>query len=486
MKWHFQGNFMLYQEHIITYTMFPFLDKACEIDDHVECYQENQDKTGSVSVCCECPAFGALCLVTTACISARQKLYKCGTCKKYLKYNVGFNSHYVGKNSNGFYAQRESVLHSKHEQTLFGVKYCESNGSGKIVKKPQLMCQQICMGGKPFRCSYGGNIFSSKSCLVVHLRTYAEMETCKCDGCARDISPKCHLSEEYQGSHTGEMVYECSECGKVFSREDQLVSYQRTHSGQKPYGCNECGKAFTSQSYLVVHMRAHTGKKPHECGKSFSFSSHLIVHQRIHTGESPYECSECGRAFSRKYHLTSHQSTHAGRNVIGAANVGKSLVASHTSLYTWELIQEVNHMNVTNVGKLLFGNHYSLYTNEFMQGKTLTNAVNVRNPSVENYGLLYIRELTQERNPMDAVSVTRPSLGNLSSLYITELIQGRNPMDVKNVEKPSRRNLFSAHMRGLTQERNPGSALDVGRLFVGSHSSWCIKDLMQMRNLLTS
>nr|2EOJ_A Chain A, Zinc finger protein 268 [Homo sapiens] len=33
-------------------------------------------------------------------------------------------------------------------------------------------------------------------------------------------------------SGTGENPYECCECGKVFSRKDQLVSHQKTHSGQ--------------------------------------------------------------------------------------------------------------------------------------------------------------------------------------------------------------------------------------------------------------
>lgn len=115
------------------------LDKVWEIDNHMEWHEENQGKLGNMAKCYERSAFGKLCLLTTNYVSSRQKLYKCGTREKSLKYNIDFNINYAGKNPNRFHAQRESFLHSKHEQTVIGIKYRESNESRKSNKNSQLM-----------------------------------------------------------------------------------------------------------------------------------------------------------------------------------------------------------------------------------------------------------------------------------------------------------------------------------------------------------
>ncbi|GBO03838.1 Zinc finger protein 674 [Araneus ventricosus] len=101
----------------------------------------------------------------------------------------------------------------------------------------------------------------------------------------------------------------CPECGKSFSRKDNLVVHYRTHTGEKLFPCDRCHKRFSTKNVLTIHLRTHTGEKPyscHQCDKSFSTKGNLIDHCRIHTGERPYECPICKKAFSDNSNRIKH------------------------------------------------------------------------------------------------------------------------------------------------------------------------------------
>uniref|UniRef100_A0A4W5MMK8 C2H2-type domain-containing protein n=1 Tax=Hucho hucho TaxID=62062 RepID=A0A4W5MMK8_9TELE len=105
----------------------------------------------------------------------------------------------------------------------------------------------------------------------------------------------------------------CSDCGKSFSKQKELMIHEPIHNREKPYHCSQCGKGLAK--ILKSHQRIHTGESTYtcfDCGKYFSRSGDLTAHQRIHTGEKPYSCDQCGKSFNHSGSLTKHQRIHTG------------------------------------------------------------------------------------------------------------------------------------------------------------------------------
>ncbi|ELK31345.1 Zinc finger protein interacting with ribonucleoprotein K [Myotis davidii] len=193
-------------------------------------------------------------------------------------------------------------------------------------KQKVVESQDVCSGELVYECDTCKKVFRRKFNLIIHKRIHTGEKPYECTDCGKSFSNSSTLIQ-HQRIHTGEKPYKCSECGKSFRYKSYVNQHQRVHTGEKPYGCTGCGKSFRESSTLIRHQRIHTGEKPYvcsDCRKPFRYRSDVNKHQRVHTGEKPYECTDCGKCFSKSSTLIQHQKIHTGKKPYECTDCGKS------------------------------------------------------------------------------------------------------------------------------------------------------------------
>lgn len=86
----------------------------------------------------------------------------------------------------------------------------------------------------------------------------------------------------------------------------------------KKYKCPYCWVALSNSGQFKGHLRTHTGERPFhcdqpDCGKQFTRNEELTRHKRIHSGLKPFLCDLCQKGFGRRDHLKKHLKTHDKR-----------------------------------------------------------------------------------------------------------------------------------------------------------------------------
>lgn len=107
-----------------------------------------------------------------------------------------------------------------------------------------------------------------------------------------------------QGGGVSTRAFVCmvADCGRSFSRSDELARHARVHSGERPFACAVCSRAFSRRDHLATHVRTHTGERRASAGE-----------RRANTGEKPYACEVCARSFARSDERNRHRRIHAAQ-----------------------------------------------------------------------------------------------------------------------------------------------------------------------------
>ncbi|XP_026476087.1 zinc finger protein 501-like [Ctenocephalides felis] len=204
-----------------------------------------------------------------------------------------------------------------------------------------------------YKCSECDRVFRKQESLSAHMQKHKneEPQSYECTECERTFTKASHLSRHMK-IHGNVKPHKCQLCPKSFALGGQLIDHMNKHNGIKPHVCPECGKGFQQSCTLKDHLRTHSGEAPFlcsECGKAFNNSSNLRQHLVRHSGLKPFACSQCPSRFASKGGLTSHEVTHTGAKpyiVIHAAQVLQNPIVL---LSINVFIQERNLMHVKYV-----------------------------------------------------------------------------------------------------------------------------------------
>ncbi|TNN88810.1 Zinc finger protein 652-A [Liparis tanakae] len=135
-----------------------------------------------------------------------------------------------------------------------------------------------------------------------------------CKKCPRVFNNRWYLEKHMNVTHNRMQI--CSNCGKRFLLESELLLHQQTDC-EKSIQCVTCGKAFKKLWSLhehnkIVHGYAEKKFSCEICEKKFYTMAHVRKHMVAHTKDMPFTCETCGKSFKRSMSLKVHSLQHSG------------------------------------------------------------------------------------------------------------------------------------------------------------------------------
>lgn len=257
-------------------------------------------------------------------IHTGQKPWCCSVCHKRFNTRSSFTWHMKSHTAEKQFKCTECSLQFrlKHHLDLHMTKHVNGHKETETITERECLQTDLTFANgfladvRTHQCYLCGFILSNRNKLKMHMRVQHTGEKLfNCELCKK-VFLRYHSIELHMLTHTKSCDFKCDICGDVFKRKDGLKMHiQAKHSQQTVFQCEVCLEKFYKKFTFVTHMRRHTGVKPFKCEfcpKSFVKKSDMVRHTRTHTGERPHQCNVCKMTFTRNNLLTEHK-----RNVHG-------------------------------------------------------------------------------------------------------------------------------------------------------------------------
>lgn len=186
---------------------------------------------------------------------------------------------------------------------------------------------------KNFQCNLCHKEYKKENKLLKHLATH-EKSNVICGFCGKSFKSqhwlKKHLAKQCKNYN------KCNICKETFNSEPLLLEHMKIHSDvevkvedEEKFQCSECGRVFSKSRSLAMHLKKHKNKEIHDvykcdnCQKEFRTKSLLRRHINLHASVKRYSCSKCSKMYSRADQLQAHLKTHDSVKLYICKDCGK-------------------------------------------------------------------------------------------------------------------------------------------------------------------
>lgn len=108
-------------------------------------------------------------------------------------------------------------------------------------------------------------------------------------------------------------TFSCKQCGKSYTRLQDLSRHELSHRRNKVYVCKICDKTLRRSEHLKEHLMTHVIEKPFTCSKccrGFNRAQQHENHVARCNGEKIYICDICSKVFHREDSMEVHRMMH--------------------------------------------------------------------------------------------------------------------------------------------------------------------------------